>query len=326
MYYPINDKKKEIRLFRLLEPTATGPIRGVLEHYDLSDCPPFLCLSYTWGPELPVYAISVNDHVLEVRDNLLRFLWHFAHLAPGALCWHFPRYGDAQHPWEVFLWVDQICIDQASVGERNHQVQLMSSIYHQAIEVIAWLGDSAASTLAVQRLPLAHVEYDKSVKEDLRDGLVTAGLWRRIWVHQEILLAKHVTVMGGGATASWAEVLAWKDILLKGDGFRSLYAGQFRNILALRAKDEPVPSLPLIQVIEMFGAGDCADPKDRVYGLLGLVHEDQRIAVDYNFDVKEIAVLVYNKIVSLHAGGDRDALDLRVLDLLAKTFGYDFLA
>jgi hypothetical protein len=33
------------------------------------------------------------------------------------------------------LWIDAICINQADIGEKNHQVEIMSTIYGQAKSV-----------------------------------------------------------------------------------------------------------------------------------------------------------------------------------------------
>ncbi|KAH8688938.1 heterokaryon incompatibility protein-domain-containing protein, partial [Phaeosphaeriaceae sp. PMI808] len=38
------------------------------------------------------------------------------------------------------LWMDSICIDQSSIQDRNHQVQLMGDIYTRAQRVLIWLG------------------------------------------------------------------------------------------------------------------------------------------------------------------------------------------
>jgi hypothetical protein len=38
------------------------------------------------------------------------------------------------------LWIDQICIDQETTEEKNHQVSMMSSIYSNASRVITYFG------------------------------------------------------------------------------------------------------------------------------------------------------------------------------------------
>lgn len=51
------------------------------------------------------------------------------------------------------VWVDSLCINQASIADRNQQVALMGEIYKKANMVIAWLGESdSASTKAYERL------------------------------------------------------------------------------------------------------------------------------------------------------------------------------
>ncbi|RYP83369.1 hypothetical protein DL769_001393 [Monosporascus sp. CRB-8-3] len=51
------------------------------------------------------------------------------------------------------LWIDAICIDQRDSGtsERNEQVMLMGSIYHNATRVIVWLGLSNKEATRVFR-------------------------------------------------------------------------------------------------------------------------------------------------------------------------------
>ena len=41
----------------------------------------------------------------------------------------------------VGLWIDQICINQDDVHERNEQVALMHRIYSKAENVVIWLGE-----------------------------------------------------------------------------------------------------------------------------------------------------------------------------------------
>ncbi|POS77019.1 hypothetical protein DHEL01_v204596 [Diaporthe helianthi] len=48
------------------------------------------------------------------------------------------------------IWVDSICIYQADVRERNHQVHMMKHINSKAASVVVWLWlDNAASQAAM---------------------------------------------------------------------------------------------------------------------------------------------------------------------------------
>jgi hypothetical protein len=46
-------------------------------------------------------------------------------------------------PSPILLWADAVCINQADILERNHQVALMGAIYFKTQRVIVWLGDAA---------------------------------------------------------------------------------------------------------------------------------------------------------------------------------------
>lgn len=45
-----------------------------------------------------------------------------------------------------FLWVNQVCINHADLGERASQVVLMDQIFASATQVVLWLGDSDERT------------------------------------------------------------------------------------------------------------------------------------------------------------------------------------
>jgi hypothetical protein len=167
----------------------------------------------------------------------------------------------------------------------------------------------------------AHIEHATTL-HIICDGLAFASLWRRIWVHQEILLANKVTVMGGQSTVSW-NVLHLKRSLLQEDArYTSLYTNQFRELLGVRKDDQPVRDLPLLEVLERFGGGDCSDSRDRLYGLLGLVRPDQRVPVDYHLEIQDVAQAVHEKLVECH-GNSAHTLE-RISDVLARRLGYYF--
>ncbi|KAM3078298.1 hypothetical protein ACMFMG_006186 [Clarireedia jacksonii] len=120
-----------IRLLKLL-PTGTGS-KGIaceLTHFEFSNCPPYTTLSYTWGSPSQAKKITVNGHAFKVRKNLHAFL-------EQAL-----KSNEFEDQLEL-LWVDQICIDQSDIKERNEQVLLMGDIYHKAERTIVWLGPAA---------------------------------------------------------------------------------------------------------------------------------------------------------------------------------------
>ncbi|KAK3340003.1 heterokaryon incompatibility protein-domain-containing protein [Lasiosphaeria hispida] len=141
------------------------------------------------------------------------------------------------------LWVDAVCIDQANVLERSHQVSIMAGIYRNATRTIVWLGDSrppftkkayaivealaaeatsrqyagAEATLNGLSLSLLGTKRIESPSFDrFRDDfsvlhLACAGWWFRTWTVQEILLASQAVVMTGTFTMDWDQFCAGID-------------------------------------------------------------------------------------------------------------------
>lgn len=118
-YAPIDQKG----VFRLLNLTKVGGrISATLQHFPVDNCPPYWAVSYVWGRDTKDHAIILDSTggsylpITESCASVLKLLTPFQ-----------TRY----------LWIDQICIDQAKDAEKELQVPLMSDIYRGAEQVIA---------------------------------------------------------------------------------------------------------------------------------------------------------------------------------------------
>lgn len=138
----------------LLEVEAGEQARIVckLIQVDLEQAPAFDALSYVWGSNTSRRKILCNGIDTAITQNL-----HSA-LKQLRLVEH-PR----------MIWIDQLCINQDDIQERNSQVLLMCRIYRRAQGVVIWLGEEANDsdramdllayfTAAVKRLP-SHNTY-----------------------------------------------------------------------------------------------------------------------------------------------------------------------
>jgi hypothetical protein len=202
----------------------------------------------------------------------------------------------------------------------------MGSIYKNARRVVAWLGlPDEQSRLAIRTLrrfaDSIDFSHDKEalqankinlkkeaaslVSEFEKPGLLSPEEWeslesltsrswfRRVWVRQEILLAGPDSVIVAGSDS-----IPWQHFL-----------GAFRLFSALRGTTQSLNPLQLsgqnfnVQSFVYMGHlkdifsllaythnCDATDPKDRIYGLLGIMSGEmaKRIRVDYNKDVKEL--------------------------------------
>lgn len=115
--------------------------------------------------------------------------------------------------FEDWLWIDALCIDQSSAWERMHQVGEMDKIFGGAKLVNAWLGIPESSSnediewmqslsyqdSIVSRLPLPEaIRYCGSLGDDeVLSDLYWKAYWKRLWVFQELCLAREVRLMCG---------------------------------------------------------------------------------------------------------------------------------
>ncbi|KAF2175010.1 hypothetical protein K469DRAFT_508591, partial [Zopfia rhizophila CBS 207.26] len=101
-------------------------------------------------------------------------------------------------------WAVAVCINQNDLDEKSEQVPIMGEIYSRATKVYAWLGeadrqmdcvfDDEAGTLPEQSDlddDMLHEEFNW-----LRP-LYVRPYWRRVWIVQELVLAKAVVVCCG---------------------------------------------------------------------------------------------------------------------------------
>ncbi|KAI3337263.1 heterokaryon incompatibility protein-domain-containing protein [Xylariaceae sp. AK1471] len=141
---------KWFRLLHLYPGQPEDPIRCFLSIHELATSPPFKALSYVWGDATDVTIIICNKHSKCISTSLFLAL---------------RRIRSMQH--EITLWADAICINQRNETEKGHQVDLLSSIFKQAKEVIIWLGEDrdGFADLAFQTLS----ELDSLIQRAVMD-------------------------------------------------------------------------------------------------------------------------------------------------------------
>ncbi|KAI1132662.1 heterokaryon incompatibility protein-domain-containing protein [Nemania abortiva] len=128
LYQPIVGTK-EIRLLTLEPGQRDDEIKCRLSNVKLSWRTRYEALSYTWGDPKVTAPIKVSGHDVEVTANLHSALKDLRHTNK-------PRY----------LWVDAVCINQADLEEKAHQIMLMGSIYSHARQVLIYLGPASSDS------------------------------------------------------------------------------------------------------------------------------------------------------------------------------------
>lgn len=188
---PLNFESRVFRLVELKPSTVEEGIQCNLHTYSLDeDFPEYVALSYAWGPKQSTKHIVLEGKKYPIGDNL----WEFLH--DGQQQRRYLRY-----------WIDAICINQDNVLEQNHQVKLMRDIYGNAQSVSIWLGKASdGSDIAMSYLSRRETSQNKvlgfnnfwtpkQAKGVL--ALCERKYWTRIWIVQEVMLAKHITIYCG---------------------------------------------------------------------------------------------------------------------------------
>lgn len=123
---PITEPRR-IRVFTMAPASSEDDdIRGILTEVSLDAEPieTYWALSYTWDNQLPDQEIRCSGSKILVTRNCFAALKKM-------------RFSKAV----TRIWIDSLCINQADLVERSHQVALMGEIYKKAAKVLVWLGE-----------------------------------------------------------------------------------------------------------------------------------------------------------------------------------------
>lgn len=295
---PLNFASSEFRLLRVQPGDVDSIVKCTLQTFPLGDHPPYTALSYTWGRDQTYDLIEINGVPFPARENLWTFLQR--------------RRQREEYAW---LWVDAVCINQSKVLELNHQVQMMRHIYGGAESVSIWLGSAHShSDDVMQRLSdgvgypkksLTSTQSETAAVWTRHEGqgmlsLFTRQYWRRMWVIQEVLLAKHVVVHCGAHSAAWEMLNEVYDHLrtVKKRALE-LYTPFAHAMLAspamalVKCKTEWTAERPPLRVlIRNYASHESTDIRDKVYALIGIADDASDLLVDYNKTTKDVLIHV----------------------------------
>jgi hypothetical protein len=302
VYSTLDSSNGEIRLIRL-QPASefAADIHCEIFHANLETEPYYEALSYAWGDPKITSIISVDGHEINVTVNLVSALRHL-------------RLSDKAR----ILWVDAICIDQQNITEREEQVALMGRIYRSAVRDLLWLGednglDEHAATL-LKRWSKRHLlaadvrpwnademcEWENmfanpETKERLINGLRKLldhpTVWNRIWIIQEVVLAREVHVVYGFHIFSWVALQIFIEAKFDtwgiAQGLKELEELSFSGsrafgVLRCRSNFRDGDTRSLIELWDSFGSYAATDIRDNVFAMLQLAKDDFGIRPDYS--------------------------------------------
>ena len=281
--------------FRLLNvKSLDGRIECKLEPHVLKDAPHYDALSYAWDKDdkRESTTVHVNEIPIVVTPNLHDALLRLSSYLP-------------ETSKTCLIWIDALCINQKNKPEKNIQLPLMSEIYSSAQRVLVFLGRANRnSDLVMECMDDVGQKLTRVGRPIFLDDLSTYGLkdktddlwpaighfcrrswWERLWILQEVILARTCIVMCGEKVVAWKLLTVFleslvatelKNLALARHFVRKDISDAFStvshiNILASRAGGPPIADLLLVSRLRL-----CEMHVDRIWGFIGVMAENDR--------------------------------------------------
>lgn len=272
-----------IRLLELNSSTCSEEISFRRHTVDLRQSPHFKALSYAWGSADGLQTILVEERLVEIGRNLFDFLQFFRRRDDRSL-----------------LWIDQLCIDQENVAEKGHQVGMMDQIYALADETFVWLGadpDEGLAVKVVDRLgeprqlvgDVFEVCAELTLAEvDAFSAFMQAAYWGRHWVAQEVLLSEKAILLYGTNELSWKKLAHMSRFCHLKHPRNPFSEGKWNLLMLKNQFDHRTPASVFVNAIEFAARSDCVDPRDKVFGIQGILTTEYRVPVDYTQSVLDL--------------------------------------
>ena len=309
--HPALKHDKDFRVLHLAPESAGRSLDCTLFVTSLAEEPRYEALSYVWGPSTQARKMLCNGVEIDVTDNLYAAL------------------GRMRQATQIrTLWVDAVCINQADVIEKNHQVHMMSNIYRNAQEVLIWLGEERDDTAqAWSFFDVLETSFDTGFNHynpDLSDtskwlgpglnplgkglppreapvwGAVEALLrspwFSRIWTFQEIIVATNAVVHCGSHMMPWErffKLIKWIHVCghansINYKGNGALTAGGAR-LLYHNNNASQSRLRSLSAALLRTRNRDATDSRDKIYALFGLLPEEE-LYPDYSLSSRDVYI------------------------------------
>lgn len=338
IYQPLDSSRLEIRLLYVEgRQNAEVGLTCTLETVSLLDDPKptYEAISYCWAEVSSTATIELNGTPVDVPGSAAKVLRQFR-LQSGSR----------------ILWIDAVCINQEDLNERSQQVALMGQIYRASQGTLVWLGDSNGATERTLRtlnrisdefynpiygsMPGINddqegTELSEKSDKELEDDDIQPAIdfykrpwFSRVWVIQEVVLAKTSTCYCGPHTIPWNVVCRstrWLGDFLfrvkRGQEFETMRGMHLASLgLALQNR----PTLPLAVILRAVQPLSCSNARDKFYGIYSLTmlpslgqkfQDDYGVNIDYTKsisavfrDVTRVSILQYCNLEILKAIDD----------------------
>jgi hypothetical protein len=343
-YTPLPDSNS-FRLLTIHRDESNAPLTLSLTPVHFSDkLPVYEALSYVWGMEPGCKAAMCNGHFLEnITTNLHEALERLRTREEDRIVWidalcirqdsEAEKSEQVRRMDRIYREAKQVVVwlgtDKGGIAESAFQVICALADGQNAMSIA---GDNEGIQINV---PTSY-ESIKAGKHVTKTGVrpmppfSNGALWSsvhdffqnkwflRMWVLQEIVLARSATVMWGSCSISWDTIgtaidKIWADptlhSLLESRGLQNAFFMQHLRALHQPANNNEGKKLeeevkhPFLHLLDIARSFDVTEPRDKVYGLLGFPTRDANletgvsIVPNYHLPVTDVYIDAARKVM-----------------------------
>ena len=208
-------KKHEFRLLNIAaDDHFAAPLQGWLSKHPIDKAPKYFTLSYAWGNVTKKGSVQLRGNSLTISLTVEDALRTLRKLRVRR------------------VWIDQICINQQHIPERNYQVTRMNDIYAHARQCFMHL-PSLSNDKEARADASALCEWVEHFREAMRKDsgrygrhpekddpwnrgslrlrrarrcmfeIFQSSYFTRLWVLQEVVYSRKVTILWGSTEIPW---------------------------------------------------------------------------------------------------------------------------
>ncbi|KAM0354883.1 hypothetical protein ACHAPU_000720 [Fusarium lateritium] len=308
-----------------------------------STIPAYESLSYVWGKPEFTECITLNDNPFFITSSLKYILASLRHETRNRILWVdalcINQLDIKERSEQVALmreiysncerdiaWLDPV-IGKGHVSDdiysdpglevKEEQIRAAIRLMHD----ITQKDPQTLKTLQAQSYDGVKLGLGLMQQFSLSNLFQEPALWQRLWVMQELSLAPCLTLMCKGSELNWDSLTALFKDEPYFDAFHMNVSSHMQHYLDFNEIFVPIKRIEdqrrqltnddgtqsrLMEVLVRFREQESTNPKDQVYGLLGLVTEDHGIRVDYTKSTRD--VFKETTVALINLSGDLDIL------------------
>ena len=319
LYKALHEDAREIRLMTLARGKPDDEIQATLSIISLNKLPEYEALSYVWGDTVRTKPIKLDGQSFEVTENLEAALRRLRALDQDRILWidaicvnqiDLPERNSQVHLMRDVYSKCARCViwlgeedEMTAEGVRFLEFAATDSHLREWPRFTEMVGVDESQEAITRSVQEVLKKDPKCFEPFIR--LIMRPWWYRMWTIQEFVLPKVLLMVCGSFIIEWDVIVRAQDRLLTHyDSCCSHHYGALNDrsmafavfwtetiVLQLFRREwlkNELQEYDLIDFLRSFRGRSTSDPRDKVYGILGLLspHHHTGIVPSYEADIR----------------------------------------